>query len=295
MKKVLVTGGCGFIGSHLVHALCNKGYEVHVVDNMTGPRIKDPRAYTHEMDILELGKIQDQLIGTEIVYHLAAVPRVQYSLEYPLITNSNNVDGTLVVLETAKRIGVKRVVFASSSSIYGNAEEMPIKETSKKDPLSPYAAQKLMGEIYCRLYSRVYGLETVCARFFNVYGKGQSAESDYACVIPRFLKQSREGKPLTITGDGEQTRDFTHVSDVVRGLLIMGENAFIGNGEGINLGSGRPVSINAVAGLIGGQKTYLPPRVEPRNTHASIEAAREILNWRPEKTIEEGIAELKLA
>jgi len=292
--KVIVTGGAGFIGSNLTDKLIEKGYEVHILDNLSGGRREhvNPQAILHEVDITDYDTIRPLFDGAEYVFHLAALPRVQYSIEYPRETNKANVVGTLKVLVSAKEAGVKKVIYSASSSAYGDQPVMPLVETMPANPKSPYGLQKHIGELYCRVFSEVYGLPTVCLRYFNVYGPRQSDEGDYALVIAKFLKQKKGGQKLTIIGDGLQTRDFTSVHDVVRANILAMEKE-TPNSEVINVGAGRNFSVNEVAKLVGGEVDYLPERLEPRDTRADNTKAREILGWIPEVKLEDGIAELK--
>jgi UDP-glucose 4-epimerase len=293
-KKMVVTGGAGFIGSNLTEALVARGDEVHVIDSLiAGTRAHvDPGATLHEVDIRDFDAIAPVIKGADTVFHLAALPRVQYSIEQPRETNEVNVGGFVSVLTAAKEGGVRRVVYSASSSAYGDQETMPLVETMPANPLSPYGLQKYIGELYCQVYSTVYGLETVALRYFNVYGKNQDPEGAYALVIGKFLKQHAEGVPLTITGDGEQTRDFTSVRDVVRANLLASESSRVGKGEAINIGAGSDCSINRLAALIGGPVEHVLARLEPKRTLADTSRARELLGWAPEVKLEDGIKEL---
>ncbi|OGC80278.1 hypothetical protein A2943_00170 [Candidatus Adlerbacteria bacterium RIFCSPLOWO2_01_FULL_51_16] len=294
--KVVVTGGAGFIGSHLVKALLERGDEVHAVDNLAGGKRADrlhKGAVYHDTDIRDTGALDTIFSGAQLVFHTAALPRVQYSIEHPEETNDVNIGGTLRVLIAARDAGVKRVIYSGSSSAYGDQEVMPLSEDMPARPKSPYGLQKHVGELYCRVFSEVYGLQTVSLRFFNVYGPAADPNGAYALVVSKFIKQALEGKPLTITGDGEQTRDFTHVSDVVRANLLAAESPLVGKGEVLNIGAGRPVSINTLAQLIGGKTVHIEARLEPRHTAADITRAQTLLGWKPEISIETGIAELK--
>src|SRR3989344_2945078 len=278
MAKVVVTGGAGFIGSHIVDALVGRGDEVHVIDNYAAGRFDErtnPRATYHEEDIREYDTLAPILEGAELVFHEAALPRVQFSIEHPLDTSSVNIMGTINVLRAAHLGGVKRLVYAASSSAYGDQAILPLSEDLPPMPKSPY------------------GLPTVSLRYFNVYGPRFDPEGAYALVIGKFLKQRVEGKPLTITGDGTQTRDFTHVSDVVRANLLAAESPKVGKGEVVNIGAGNNVSVNTIAGLIEGPSVHIEPRLEPHDTRADNRKARELLGWEPRIRIDEGIAELK--
>ena len=280
-KKAVVTGGAGFIGTHLCEVLRKEGYEVVSVDIKTGDDVRDTK------------KMQTLFAGAEFVFHLAALPRVQYSIEHPQETHDTNVNGTLSALMAAQDAGVKKFIYSASSSAYGDQPVMPLVEMMPARPKSPYGLQKHIGELYCRLWSEVYGLPTVSLRYFNVYGPGASAEGAYALVIAKFLQQRTEGKPLTITGDGTQTRDFTHVRDVVRANLLAAESPNVGHGEVINIGAGKNASVNKVAELIGGPVEQVVARLEPHDTLADNTLAKKLLGWEPQVTLQQGIAELK--
>ncbi|MDO8593476.1 MAG: NAD-dependent epimerase/dehydratase family protein [bacterium] len=294
-KIAVVTGGAGFIGSHLAAVLLAEGYAVKVVDNLSGgKRKKVPQeAVFFELDINNTEELAKVIAGAEFVFHLAALPRVQYSIEHPLETNRANVDGTVSVLTAAHDANVKRVVYSASSSAYGDQAVMPLTEDMLANPQSPYGLQKYIGELYCRLWSEVYGLPTVSLRYFNVYGPGASAEGAYALVIAKFLKQRTLGGPMTITGDGMQTRDFTHVRDVVRANILAAHSQKVGKGEVINVGAGQNVSVSRIAELIGGPIAHIAPRLEPHDTLADNARAKELLGWMPNVSLEDGIAELK--
>ena len=293
--KIVVTGGAGFIGSNLVDALVELGFNVHVIDDLSGGKKENvaKKAKLHVLDIAEFKKIKPIFSGADYVFHLAALPRVQYSIEHPIETNRVNIEGTLNVLVASYEAGVKKVIFSASSSAYGDQKIMPLKETFSASPKSPYGLHKYVGELYCRLWSEIYGLPTVCLRYFNVYGPRQSVEGAYALVIAKFLKLRSQGKPMTITGDGKQTRDFTSVHDVVRANLLAMKSKEVGNGEVMNIGAGRNQSINLIAKLIGGPVNYIPARLEPHDTLADNSLAKKLLNWSPRITIEDGIKELK--
>lgn len=294
MKKVVVTGGAGFIGSHLVDALIEKGFDVHVIDNLSNGKkeLVNNKAILHELDIRNLEKIKPVINGAKYVFHLAALPRVQFSIENPEETNEVNVTGTLNVLIASEEGGVDRVVYTASSAAYGNQSSMPLNEEMKADPLSPYGLHKYIGELYSSVWSKVYDLSTVSLRYFNVYGQRMDPDGAYALVIGKFIKQKKEGKKLTITGDGEQTRDFTHVSDVVNANILAAESKNVGKGEVINIGAGEGQSINKIAELIGGEVEYVPARLEPKHTQADNAKARKLLGWKPKVSIEDGIGEL---
>ncbi len=295
MKKIIVTGGAGFIGSHIVDMLIERGYEVHIVDNMSaGEKANiNPKAIMHEVDIRDYEKLFPIFEGVEYVFHHAAFPQVEYSIRNPIETNEINVNGLLNVLEACRVNKVKRLMFASSSAVYGDQEILPLIETMDPNPLSPYGAHKYIGEIYCKLYSTIYGVETVSFRYMNVFGPRQSATGSYASVIPRFIEFKKQNQPMTIVGDGEQTRNFVHVSDVVNANLLAMESDKVGNGEVINIGSEDQYSVNKIAELLGGESVHIEPRIEPRASSADNTRARELLGWEPKVALEEGLEELK--
>lgn len=294
-RKVVVTGGAGFIGSHLVERLVALGHEVHVVDNLAAGK----REYVHPEAILHIADIRDMegltpiFAGADTVFHLAALPSVPYSIENPIETHEVNTLGTLKVIVTARDAGVRRVVYSSSSAVYGDQEILPVCEDVLCEPKSPYGLQKLESEHYLRLASALYGLETVSLRYFNLYGPRQNASGPYASVVARFIDQSASGKPLTIVGEGKQTRDFVHVDDVVLANIFAMDSQKVGEGEVVNIGGGRSYSVLDVANLVGGEVTYLPPRVEIMDSFAEIRRALELLGWEPQKPFSEGIIHLK--
>lgn len=294
MPKCIVTGGAGFIGSHLTDRLVELGHEVHVIDNlMLGKKeFVNPKAVFHQIDIRDEAELEKVFIGAEVVFHEAADPRLQVSIEDPVGTHEVNVTGTLNVLVAAKNTKVKKVIFASSCATYGDVP-LPISETAVQEPLSPYGLHKKMGEEYCRLFSQLYGLETVCLRYFNVFGPRKLDTGSYPMVIPTFLGQIKRGEVMTIVGDGEQTRDYVHVDDVVRANIQAWQEA-VSNGEPINIGSGRQVSVNEVAQAIGGESKNIPARAgEMRHIEANVAKAKTLLKWESSVSIEEGIDALK--
>ncbi len=294
-KKVVVVGGAGFIGSHLTDALVEKGYNVHVIDNLAAGNKEhvNPKATLHVVDIRNLEDISPVIAGSDYVFHLAALPRVQYSIDNPVKTHDVNVNGTLNVFLAAKNGGVKRVVYSASSSAYGNHQTMPLHEEFPAQPVSPYGLQKYVGEQYARVFYEVYGLPTVSLRYFNVYGSMRMGlDGAYALVIGKFIKLRKDDKPLTITGDGEQTRDFTHVKDVVRANILAAEHPNVGHGEVINIGAGNRITINRLAELMGGKVEYILARQETLHSEASNTKARELIGWVPQIQVEEGIQEL---
>jgi len=293
--KVIVTGGAGFIGSNLVDGLVEKGYEVHVIDNLSSGKLENvnPKAIFYNKNIRDLADVEGVFNGAKYVFHLAAMPRVQYSIENPIETNEVNVDGTLNVLQAAHSAGVKKFIYSSSSSIYGDSDVLPLNEKMPANPKSPYSLHKYVGELYCELFSKLYGLPTVSLRYFNVFGPRIDPSGTYALAVGLFLRLRKEGKPLAITGDGMQTRDMTHVRDVVRANILAAESMTVKNGEAINIGSGKNYTINELAKLIGGPVEYIAPRLEPHDTLADNSLAKKLLGWEPTVSFEEGIAELK--
>lgn len=294
-QKVVVVGGAGFIGSHITDALIQVGFDVHIIDNLSGGKKENvnPEAIFHKTDIRNLEDIKPVIKGAKLVFHLAALPRVQYSIEHPIETHEVNVTGTQNVLIASHEGGVRRLVYSASSSAYGEQSVMPLVETMTPNPKSPYGLHKYVGEVYCKVWSEVYKLETVSLRYFNVYGPRINPDGAYPLAIGKFLKQRQAGKPLTIWGDGTQTRDFTHVRDVVRANLLASESKKVGKGEVINIGAGKNFSINDLAKLIGGAVEHGAARLEPHDTLADNSLARKLLGWKPEVKLEEGIKELK--
>ncbi len=226
------------------------------------------------------------------MFHEAALPRVQFSIENPLETFSVNVQGTVCVLRAAKEGGASRLVYAASSSAYGDQATMPLTEDMPARPKSPYGLQKYMGEMACKLWSEIYGLQTVCLRYFNVYGPRFDPNGPYALVMGKFMLQKSQGKPLTIWGDGTHTRDYTNVKDIVRANVLAMESAKVGAGEVINIGAGKNISLNDLSALIGGPVVHEAERREPAHTLAGIGKAKELLGWEPQVKREDGIAEM---
>lgn len=293
-RLLLVTGGGGFIGSHLVEALVQRGNHVRTVDNFTtGSRERvHPSAELIEADIAERGSIAHTFQGVDCVFHTAALPRVPLSIENPLDTHIVNVVGTINILLSARAAGVRRVVFSGSSSVYGDQSHMPLDEGMTPNPRSPYALQKLTAEQYTRLFHHLYGMQTLTLRYFNVFGPRMAKEGAYLTVMSAFLQARRAGRPLTIDGDGEQTRDFTHVRDVVRANLLAME-CDIADGRALNIGQGRSVSVNWIAARIGGPKIFRPARPgDVRHTLADHSMAERLLGWRPQVSTEQGLDEL---
>jgi UDP-glucose 4-epimerase len=294
-ELAVVTGGGGFIGSHLAEALLERGVRVRVVDNfVTGRRAHVPSG----AELVE-GDVNDvaarAVRGARVVYHLAALPSVPRSVQAPLESHRATAQGTLAVLAASEQAGVKRVVFASSSSVYGDTPGLPKRETMAPQPMSPYAAAKLAGEEYVRSWAARGTLETASLRFFNVYGPRQDPDSLYAAVIPIFVRHLGEGKPMPIFGDGGQTRDFTYVTDVVDGLIRAGSVAGI-SGRVYNIAGGRPVSVldlgRTLATLMGRSPDFdfQPPRPgDILHSYADSESARRDLGFVAAVGLEEGL------
>ncbi len=294
--RVAVTGGAGFIGSNLVDALLERGDDVLVIDNLVSGKREylNPAVSLATVDItVDSEGLESALRGRDVVFHTAALTRIQRTIDDPINSHATNVTGTLRVLKAARDAGVRRVVYSSSSSVYGDQPVLPLTEDMVPNPLNPYACQKYMGELYARDFHRTFGLQTVCLRYFNVYGPRQVMEGAYRLVIGIFMDQMRNGEPLTIHGDGEQTRDFTWVGDVVRANMLAAESDRVGAGEPINVGAGQEVSINHIADLFGGPVVHTPPRgFDERFKRASVERAREVLGWAPTVNVDEGIRRL---
>jgi len=290
--KILVTGGAGFIGSNLVDRLIDEGYKVFVIDNLPSGKKENlnKKAIFYKADICNLNKILPLFKGIDYIFHLAANPKLIFSVENPIESHKINVDGTLNVLYASYKNKVKRLIFASSSAVYGDIKKLPLREDMKPNPISPYGLHKLIGEYYCKLFSNIYNLETVCLRYFNVYGPKMDPEGPYALVIGKFLKLKKENKPLTIYGDGKQTRDFIYVDDVAKANILAMKSKKVGKGEVINICSGKNYSINYIAKLIGGKKIYLPARKgEMKHTLGDNSLAKKLLGWKPKVNLEEGI------
>ncbi len=295
MAKIIVTGGAGFIGSNLVDELIKRGHEVVVLDNLsTGKKENiNPKAEFILVDLRDFDAIKDLFKGVDFVFHEAALPRIPLSIEKPQESNDINIKATLNVLVASRDAGVKRLVYAASSSALGGKAILPMREDAPCDPLNPYALQKYVGELYCKIFSSIYHLPTVSLRYFNVYGPRQPREGSYTPVIGVFMTQKSRGEKMTITGTGTQTRDFTHVFDVVRANILAMESTKVGAGEVINVGGGKNHSVNEIAEIIGGEVVHIPARPgEMQNTLADTTKAKELLGWQSEITLEEGIKKL---
>ena len=292
-KNIMVTGAAGFIGFHLTRRLLTDGYNVTACDDLstgTMERIEALRPFGElkflPLDINDLTK--DDLNGISAIFHLAALPRVQYSINFPERTNHANIDGTLHLLELARVSGIKKFIYSASSSAYGDQDIFPLEEDMRPNPKNPYAVQKLVGEYYGQVYTELFGMQVISLRYFNVYGPGQSDDSPYTGVITLFKKAVREGKPIMIHGDGKQRRDFTYVDDVVEANLA----AFDSWATGIfNIGSGQDYSINQLSDIIGGEKyekVFVNARDgDPERTLADIDKARTHLAWEPKAELKD--------
>ena len=300
MTRILVTGGAGFIGSNLCHALVARGDEVWVFDNFSSGRranlagIED-RVKIIDADIRDAGAISRATAGVDFVLHQAAVPSVPRSMEDPRASHEANALGTLNVLLAARDARVKRVVFAASSSAYGDSETLPKIETMIPRPKSPYAADKIYGEHLCQVFHSGYGLETVCLRYFNIFGPRQRPDSDYAAAVPRFITKLLSGQRPLVYGDGEQSRDFTYVENAVHANLLA-MTAPKAAGAVVNIGIGERITLNALIGTVAeilgvpSNIEYAPERAgDVRHSLAAIEKAREVLGYTPVIALDEGL------
>lgn len=305
-RMALVTGGAGFIGSHLVDGLLAAGFDVRVLDDFSSGREDNLAHAASRVEIMK-GDVRDPdlvsraMEGVEVVFHQAAVPSVPRSVAEPVRTHDVNVNGTLLVLEQARQAGVRRVVYAASSSAYGDTPTLPKVESMPATPMSPYALQKYVGEVYCRLYADLYGLETVALRYFNIYGPRQNPESEYAAVIPRFIQACLRNESPRIYGDGEQTRDFTFVGDAVLANLLAAD-AKAASGHVMNVGGGARTSLNALLGAIRRatnakvEAVHEPGRAgDVRDSFAALGRAGELIGYAPQVSLAEGLERTILA
>lgn len=299
----IVTGGAGFIGSHLSEFLLRRGRRVRIVDNFStgkktnvAPLLEEFPGHcaVHDQDISNLEELKRLFDGAEIVYHQAAMTSVPQSVEDPLGCNRTNTVGTLKVLWAAREAGARKVVFASSTAVYGDSEVLPKREDMEIDPVSPYAATKYMGEVYCRLFSRMYNVPTLALRYFNVFGPRQDPQSQYAAVIPRFIARMLAGEQPTIYGDGEQSRDFVFVEDVVTANVLAAESK--AHGTAVNIAYGQRFTLNQLVEMLGKslgrsfKPIYEAPRAgDIRHSEADVSRARELLGFRPKISLPEGL------
>jgi UDP-glucose 4-epimerase len=298
--RTLVTGGAGFIGSNLVRALLARGDDVRVLDNFSTGNRDNLAGLEHDLELVEgdlrsYERVHAAVRGIEIVFHQGALPSVPRSVQDPLTTTAVNVEGTLNVLLAARDEAIRRVVNASSSSVYGNGGELPRAETQLPDPISPYAVAKLAAERFSTSFSRVYSMEVVSLRYFNVFGPRQDPLSQYAAVVPRFIRAIAAGEPVTVYGDGEQSRDFTYVDNVVDANLLAADAASV-RGEIVNVATGGSVTVNELADTIGRllgrpvEKTYEPEReADVRASWADLAEARRLLGYEPRVELEDGL------
>jgi UDP-glucose 4-epimerase len=281
MEKCIVTGGSGFIGTHLINLLSREGYRVVNIDR-NGQHSEKYDLVCADISNTDYNlKILEAMKGASCVFHLAALARVQPSIENPLEFDKTNTHGTLNMLELSREAGVKKFIFSSSSSLYGDHEVFPTPETQPPNPLSPYALQKSIGEQYCKLYSRIHDLDTVILRYFNVYGEGAPMEGAYCLVIGKFFQQMLAGKNLTIYGDGKQERDFTYVKDVAMANFLAFKSEKKWKGEAFNIGNGDSRSVQEIADTFNFPYDYLPPMIEPKKSLADNTKAKEELGWNP--------------
>ena len=295
--KTVVTGGAGFIGSHLVDRLLKDKHEVMVIDDLSTGTIKnvDERATLVHYDLAKglPYYVKKHMESVDIVFHLAAFSRVEPSIQNPLLAHNINVNGTLNILKACRDSKVKRFVFTSSSAVYGNAENIPTDENEKLYAMSPYALHKQIGEQYCQLFTDLYEMETVILRYANVYGPRQPESGPYCNVMGIFAGQRLNKQPLTIVGDGTNSREYIHVHDVVNANIACINNKKIGKADIFNIGSGQEFSVNDIAKLIGGKTTNIPPRVEPKRTALKSEKAKHNLLWKPTINLKDWVKEYK--
>ncbi|MBS3964052.1 MAG: SDR family oxidoreductase [Methylomonas sp.] len=296
--NVLVTGGAGFIGSHLGRALWQQGHHVKVVDSLVGGRkatiadlLGQPRFEFHQADIRDFARIAPLFADVDWVFHLAGLADIVPSIEQPRAYYETNVSGTFNVLEAARMANIKRLIYAASSSCYGLAEQFPTPETAPVKPQYPYALTKYLGEEMVLHWAQLYGLPAMSLRLFNVYGPHARTTGTYGAVFGVFLAQKISGRPFTVVGDGNQTRDFTYVTDVASAFIAAAESDYVG--EVMNVGSGGTYSINTLVGLLGGDVEYIPKRPgEPDCTFADTRKIGEKLGWQPQVSFGQGVANM---
>ena len=300
MTHYLVTGGCGFVGSHLVEALVQKGERVRVFDNCSTGKAENIAHLKNQIELIdgdlrELETVHQAVAGIDYIFHQGARPSVARSLADPILSNNVNINGTLNLLVAARDAGVKRVVYAASSSAYGNIPTLPRSETLPPQPASPYAITKYVGECYCRVFTQVFGLDTVALRYFNIFGPRQNPRSQYSAVIPKFIHTYLHGNSPTIEGDGEQSRDFTYIANAVHANLLACHAEGVA-GEVFNIGCGQQTSINRLANLIGemmgadAKPVYTASRPgDVRHSRADIRKAQRLLGYEPKVELRAGL------
>jgi nucleoside-diphosphate-sugar epimerase len=299
-RRVLVTGGGGFIGSNLARRLLERGDGVRVLDNFSTGNRRNLADVVEELEVVEgelrsYERVHNAMRGVEVVFHQGALPSVPRSVQDPLTTGAVNVEGTLNVLLAARDEGVRRVVAASSSSVYGDGGAFPRVETQAPNPISPYAVAKLAAERYCVSFSRVYDLETVVLRYFNVFGPRQDPTSEYAAVVPKFIASIAAGEPVPVDGDGEQSRDFTFVDNVVAGNLLAAD-ASDASGAVLNVATGERTTLNELMDVLGEllarpvEREERPPRAgDVRHSWADVDAARGLIGYEPRVSLRDGL------
>ena len=301
--RALVTGGAGFIGSHIAERLVSQGHSVRVVDNLSSGKRENLAGFASDVELVEAdirdpARMDAALVGCEVVFHQAAIVSVPYSVEHPQETHDTNIQGTLNVLAAARKAGVRRVVFASSAAIYGDDPELPKTEAMLPNPIAPYGVEKLTSEYYLRVYSRLYGVETVALRYFNVFGPRQDPKSAYSGVISIFAERAKRGDSLTIFGDGLAYRDFIYVDDVVQANLLAAETPGI-SGRAFNVARGAKTSMNDLAAMIGriaGRELVVKHEAaragDITESIADISRAQKELGFAPKVAVEEGLRRL---
>jgi len=299
----LITGGAGFIGSNLVDKLLEDKNNVTVIDNFSSGNESNLSQHKSNKNLVVYKKDFCENLESifknnkfDAIFHLGAIPRVQYSIKNPKESHNANVNGTFNILNTAKKYNIKRVVFSSSSSIYGDQPKLPLSEEMAPNPMSPYALHKLIGEQYCKMFNSLYNLETISLRYFNVYGPRQDPDGDYACLIPKFIDKLYRKEVPVINGDGLQTRDFTYVGDVVNANILAAKTKNSKSfGETFNIGAGDSFSVNEISSKIvntfnnGVTPKYGPSVIEPKHTLANISKAKNDLNWSPQINLTTGM------
>lgn len=301
-SRVIVTGGAGFVGSNLTDFLINKGFKVYVFDDLSSGRKEfvNPKANFVLVDVANAKKVSDLVakIKPSTIHHVAALPRILRSVDDPIGTHKANVTATLSVLEAARITGVDKFIFSSSSSIYGLQKVAKMNEKMTPNPISHYAVQKLMAEMYCTFYADKFGMRTASLRYFNVYGRRQPDTGEYSLVIGKFIKSAGSGENLTVYGDGKQTRDYTYIDDVVEANYKAMKNPLVkGKNIILNIGFGREVSVNDLTAIIGGKPAYIQPNprgeYEERRKFSDSRLAQKTISWKAKIDVETGIGLLR--